>query len=500
MRRPRVLITAGGTAEPIDDVRVLTNRSSGRFGLALARAFLNLGADVTVIGAPALPHHPDGLPESARFVPFTTTASLDAALTKEIARGVDLLLMAAAVADYLPTPAAGKLSSDAPALHIDLHRAPKLLPTLRARAGDAAMIVGFKLLSNVPTDELIAVGARQRAICQLDATIANDLQQLRGDAHPVQLITADGARAITGHRDEVAAALANTLLPQAPPTSLRRVVGPVNGRVSRWWGVPRAALYRAPSADELTHDWLEGVTSAHAPAVIRVRSELRLGGAPWDAALAEAALACLADALPGANPVLWRGEVVGGVRRSDAGTALHAMAPPHGWTEALGLSRPVALTGDLADWPAAGWLQTDDGWLAPWLRPDVIPAASAVLVHRGQVLLGERVGGASAGVLAAPGGHVQAGELPADAARRELDEETGITLSSRPHRVLGVTPTWTGRRPCWRVDAVTIQVASPFLPRATPEMDAAWWSIADALRAPHLAPGLREVLRRLPRR
>lgn len=500
MRRPRVIITAGGTAEPIDDVRVLTNRSTGRFGLALARAFLNLGADVTVIGPPALPRHPDGLPEPARFVPFTTTATLDDALTAEIARGVDVLLMAAAVADYLPTPAPGKLSSDAPALRIDLHRAPKLLPTLRARAGDAATIVGFKLLSNVPADELIAVGARQRATCRLDATIANDLQQLRGDAHPVQLITADGARPIDGHRDEVAATLAAALLPPAPPTSFRPVVGPVNGRVSGWWRVPRAALYRAPTSRELAHDWLEGVTSAHVPAVIRVDNELRLGGAPWDAALVEAALARLADALPGAAPMLWRGEVVGGVRRSDAGAALHTSAPPHGWTEALGLSRPVALTGDLAGWAEAGWLETDDGWLAPWLRSDVVSAASAIVFHRGQVLLGARAGNPGAGVLAAPGGHTVPGELAVDTARRELREETGIALASHPHRVLGAIPTWTGRRPCWRVDAVTIQVASLLRPRETPEMDAAWWSIGDALRAPHLAPGLREVLRRLPRR
>jgi phosphopantothenoylcysteine decarboxylase/phosphopantothenate--cysteine ligase len=244
VRRPHVLITAGGTSEPLDDVRVLTNRSTGRLGLALARAFVRLGADVTVIGAAGLQHHAEGLPVTVRFVPFTTAASLDAALTLELAARVDVLLMAAAVADYLPAPNPGKLSSDAPQLRIDLHRAPKILPTLRARAGAATKIVGFKLLSGVSESELIAVGDRQRAAASLDATVANDQQQLSEGAHPLFLLTADGQRRFEGARDEVAAALAAALIPAAPPVSLPPARGPLQGRVSGWWEV-RGAVERS---------------------------------------------------------------------------------------------------------------------------------------------------------------------------------------------------------------------------------------------------------------
>src|SRR3954447_4238438 len=97
----RVLVTAGGTREPIDAVRFVGNRSSGRMGFALAEEAAALGADVTVIAANV---ELDRSPR-ARYVDVATAAELKDACEAEFARA-DVLLMAAAVADYRPTEAA----------------------------------------------------------------------------------------------------------------------------------------------------------------------------------------------------------------------------------------------------------------------------------------------------------------------------------------------------------------------------------------------------------
>ena len=100
-----MLVTAGGTREPIDAVRYVGNRSSGRMGFALADEAAALGARVTVIAANvALPRSP-----SVRYVDVSTAAELAEACEREFA-DCDLLLMAAAVADFRPAdPESGKL-------------------------------------------------------------------------------------------------------------------------------------------------------------------------------------------------------------------------------------------------------------------------------------------------------------------------------------------------------------------------------------------------------
>src|SRR5215207_6838944 len=98
----RVLVTAGGTREPIDAVRYVGNRSSGRMGFALAEEAAALGADVTVVAANvALEHHP-----RVRYVEVSTAAELAAAAGAAF-DAADVLLMAAAVADFRPARAAG---------------------------------------------------------------------------------------------------------------------------------------------------------------------------------------------------------------------------------------------------------------------------------------------------------------------------------------------------------------------------------------------------------
>jgi phosphopantothenoylcysteine decarboxylase / phosphopantothenate---cysteine ligase len=133
----RVLVTAGGTREPIDPVRFVGNRSSGRMGIALAAAAVRRGADVTLIAANvALPE-----PAGVRRVDVETTAELATATRAEFP-GSQLLLMAAAPADFTPTdPATGKLRREGEGLELRLEPTEDILGGLEA--GETQTVVGF---------------------------------------------------------------------------------------------------------------------------------------------------------------------------------------------------------------------------------------------------------------------------------------------------------------------------------------------------------------------
>ena len=136
-----VLVTAGGTREPIDAVRYVGNRSSGRMGFALAEEAARRGADVTVIAANVSLPRRDGI----EYVDVQTADEL-ATACEERFDGTDVVLMAAAVADYRPQTAhAGKLKKDASGAELDLRlvRTTDVLATLAARRRPGQLLVGF---------------------------------------------------------------------------------------------------------------------------------------------------------------------------------------------------------------------------------------------------------------------------------------------------------------------------------------------------------------------
>jgi phosphopantothenoylcysteine decarboxylase/phosphopantothenate--cysteine ligase len=136
----RVLISAGGTREPLDPVRYLGNRSSGRMGWAVAEAARRRGAEVTVLAANVdLPRHPD-----IRYVDAPTAADLHAAALEHFP-GCDLLVMAAAVADFRPTEMhPGKIDKSGRAgMELDLVATADILADLASRRTDGQVIVGF---------------------------------------------------------------------------------------------------------------------------------------------------------------------------------------------------------------------------------------------------------------------------------------------------------------------------------------------------------------------
>jgi phosphopantothenoylcysteine decarboxylase / phosphopantothenate---cysteine ligase len=202
----KVLVTAGGTREPIDSVRFVGNRSSGRMGFALAEQAAALGAEVTVVAANvALPRSP-----RVRYLDVTTAAELQAATEAQFARA-DVLLMAAAVADYRPAEAADrKLKKDErEELVIALERTPDILSGLAATRRTGQTVVGFAAEHG---DGALAYGRDKLARKGLDAVVVNDIARgdigFEGPENEVTIVIAAGERHVPrASKAEVARAI-----------------------------------------------------------------------------------------------------------------------------------------------------------------------------------------------------------------------------------------------------------------------------------------------------
>jgi phosphopantothenoylcysteine decarboxylase/phosphopantothenate--cysteine ligase len=135
----RVLVTAGGTREPLDSVRFVGNRSSGRMGVALAAEARRLGADVTLVRSNLAVPAPDGVE-----VVEAPTAEDVAREMLARAPGADAIVMAAAVADYRPAaPREGKRPKDGEPWQIELEPTTDVLRELSERRADGQVLVGF---------------------------------------------------------------------------------------------------------------------------------------------------------------------------------------------------------------------------------------------------------------------------------------------------------------------------------------------------------------------
>ena len=144
MKGLRVLVTAGRTEEPIDPVRVLTNRSSGRMGFAIAAAARDRGADVTLLAGHASIEPPHGVAVTRIDTALELQAAAERAATK-----ADVIIMAAAVGDYrVARVAAQKLKRGAGALTLTLAPNPDVLAGLGAKKRKGQVIVGFALETN----------------------------------------------------------------------------------------------------------------------------------------------------------------------------------------------------------------------------------------------------------------------------------------------------------------------------------------------------------------
>jgi phosphopantothenoylcysteine decarboxylase / phosphopantothenate---cysteine ligase len=167
----RVLVTAGGTREPLDAVRFVGNRSSGRMGFALAAESARRGADVTVIAAnTSLPRTP-----GICYVDVQTAEELRNETLKRFA-GCDLLLMAAAVADYRPArPQDGKIAKEQhDELHVELVRTRDVLSELAERRRQDQTVIGFAAEHGSSGRERARAKLERK---RLDAVVLNDVSR-----------------------------------------------------------------------------------------------------------------------------------------------------------------------------------------------------------------------------------------------------------------------------------------------------------------------------------
>jgi phosphopantothenoylcysteine decarboxylase/phosphopantothenate--cysteine ligase len=187
----RVLVTAGGTREPIDSVRFLGNRSSGRMGYALAREAARRGAEVTLIAANVALDPPPG----ARVISVQTAAELADACRNELP-ACDVLLMSAAVADFRPRSAVDrKLKKDEGIPKLELERTEDVLTQVAEHRRGDQVIVGFAAEHGEQAVELARDKLERK---RLDAIVVNDIARagigFESEENEVTILSGDGAQ------------------------------------------------------------------------------------------------------------------------------------------------------------------------------------------------------------------------------------------------------------------------------------------------------------------
>jgi phosphopantothenoylcysteine decarboxylase/phosphopantothenate--cysteine ligase len=203
----QVLVSAGGTREPLDAVRFLGNRSSGRMGVALAEVSRKRGADVTLLAANLAVPPPRG-------VEVVETPTAEAMLEAALARSdADLVLMAAAVADYRPAELLeDKRPKDDRAWHLELEPTADVLRSLGERRTNGQVLVGFAAEAG---PEGLARAREKLNRKRVDLVVYNDVARddvgFDSDENEVVLVTASGERRVAkASKDRIAATIVDT--------------------------------------------------------------------------------------------------------------------------------------------------------------------------------------------------------------------------------------------------------------------------------------------------
>jgi phosphopantothenoylcysteine decarboxylase/phosphopantothenate--cysteine ligase len=200
-----IIVTAGPTHEPIDPVRYIANRSSGKQGFAIAAALAALGARVTLIAGPVTLSTPPGVDRIDVETALEMSAAVDATLP------ADAAVMVAAVADWRVTPSAQKIKKGAngpPILH--LVENPDILATLARSPRRPRLVIGFA----AETEHVVAHARAKLARKGADWIVANDVSGdvMGGDANSIHIVSADGVESWERlPKSEVSARLADRI-------------------------------------------------------------------------------------------------------------------------------------------------------------------------------------------------------------------------------------------------------------------------------------------------
>ncbi len=179
-----ILVTAGPTHEPIDPVRYLANRSSGKQGFAIAAALARLGARVTLVAGPVMLETPPCV------LRVDVETALEMAAAVEAALPVDAAVMVAAVADWRVEGAAQKIKKGLETPVLRLVENPDILATLARSALRPPLLIGFA----AETERVVEHATAKRLRKAVDWIVANDVcgDVMGGDANTVHIVTATG--------------------------------------------------------------------------------------------------------------------------------------------------------------------------------------------------------------------------------------------------------------------------------------------------------------------
>jgi len=203
----RIVITSGSNAETVDPIRILTNRASGKTGVALALEARRRGAEVTLVH-----RFIQDLP--VRQVYSESAREMRDAVLAEVAKGCDALISAAAVADYTLDPQAEKIKSSGQELVLRLKPTQKIIKTVR-EAHPHLKIVGFKAETGVTDEELALRAERSMQGAELDLVVANDVSRggMGTDDNRVLIIDRLGRRKIVeGKKSLIAKTIIDSLV------------------------------------------------------------------------------------------------------------------------------------------------------------------------------------------------------------------------------------------------------------------------------------------------
>lgn len=183
----RILVTAGPTQEPLDPVRYLTNHSSGKMGYAIAHAAMLRGADVTLVSGPTALKYPP----LVRTIPIVTAQDMYEAVTRE-AEHADIIIKAAAVADYTPeTVADNKIKKSDSDLSIPLRRTQDILGYLGTHRRPGQFLCGFSM----ETEHMLENSRKKLTKKNLDMIVANNVKDagagFQGNTNVITMITQD---------------------------------------------------------------------------------------------------------------------------------------------------------------------------------------------------------------------------------------------------------------------------------------------------------------------
>jgi phosphopantothenoylcysteine decarboxylase/phosphopantothenate--cysteine ligase len=199
----KVVVTSGATSEPVDPVRVLTNRASGRTGRAVARACYVRGADVTLV-------HPDGEASYADVSDVETAAEMLEA-TRDACDDADALVSAAAIGDYTVEAADEKIRSGQDDLTLDLEPTPTLLDAVREDHPDLP-IVGFKAETSGDDDAMAEAAREIQDRAGLAFVVANDAAVMGETETRALLVRGDDYREFVGSKADLGERVATELV------------------------------------------------------------------------------------------------------------------------------------------------------------------------------------------------------------------------------------------------------------------------------------------------